>query len=347
MNPVLFNTRNGPVRADSLPYILMHFMPIWAFFIDFHWSLILVALGSYYVRMFFITGFMHRYFSHKSFRVPSRIVQFMMALATATCAQKGVLWWASHHRHHHKYSDTEKDLHSPTQSGFWHSHTMWILTLESNKNYEQSELKDLGAFPELRWIDKWWIVGPILYGIALTAVGGIPWLVWGLFVSQVLLWHGTYTINSLSHVFGKPRFPTTDTSKNNWLLALVTLGEGWHNNHHYYQSSARNGFYWYELDIVYYGLWLMSKVGLIADLKPVPERVLAFGRLCDADLKAARALVKKRVLRMLTVQETRGLIAAAEKAVDRTIFSKLSLEELRNLIRTVGIPAIQTQAVPA
>jgi len=332
LNFTLFRTDRGPVRADSIPYFLVHLSPIAAFFVDFHWSLVALALGSYFLRMFFTTGFLHRYFSHKSFRIPSRFVQFIIAFLSSTAIQKGCLWWASHHRHHHRYSDTEGDLHSPSKTGFWHSHFLWVLTLDANPDYKQRELKDFENFPELKWIDQYYWVAAVVYGAILTAIGGLPWLVWGLFISQVLLWHGTYTINSLSHVFGNARYATTDTSKNNWLLAIVTLGEGWHNNHHYYQSASRCGFYWYEIDITYYILLGMEKLGLIADLRQPSERVLTLGREIDAERNRVREFVRPGILRRLTVAEIRSLAAAIEKLVDRHRLRKFDLSEVRRFI---------------
>ncbi len=251
---------------------------------------VLTAVGLYAVRMFAITGFYHRYFSHRTFKT-SRAFQFVMAVLGASSVQRGPLWWAAHHRNHHRYSDTEKDVHSPVVYGFWWSHTGWF---GSKRNFATppGQVKDLERFAELRWIDRFDILPGVLLAAALFGVGallenvapglgtnGWQMLVWGFFISTTVLYHATYTINSLSHVFGRQRFATGDQSRNNWFLALITFGEGWHNNHHHYPASTRQGFYWWELDLTYLGLRLLAACRLIWDLKPVPAHVLAAGRL--------------------------------------------------------------------
>jgi stearoyl-CoA desaturase (delta-9 desaturase) len=234
--------------------------------------------------MFAITGFYHRYFSHRSFRT-SRAAQFAFALLGASAVQRGPIWWAAHHRHHHAYSDRPEDVHSPVQRGFLWSHMGWFL---SRRHFQPplDRVRDLLRFPELRWLDRFDIVVPIALALALFASGAAlerlapglgtsAWqlLVWGFFVSTVACYHGTYTINSLCHVWGRRRYATRDNSRNNAILALVTLGEGWHNNHHHYPMSVRQGFYWWEVDITYYLLRLLAALGIVWDLKPVPGAV--------------------------------------------------------------------------
>jgi stearoyl-CoA desaturase (delta-9 desaturase) len=258
-------------RLNTLPFWVIHSLCFAAFFVDFSWWYVALALGGYYVRMFFVTGVYHRYFSHKSYST-SRVFQFILAFCAMTSAQKGVLWWAAHHRHHHTHSDQEEDLHSP-KDGFWWSHVGWILS-ENYNDTQEHYIRDLMRYPELLWLNKYHLVPIVAYGVLMFAIAGVPGLVWGLCISTVMLWHGTFTINSLSHVWGSRRYITTDTSRNNFILALVTLGEGWHNNHHRFQSSARNGFFWWEIDITYYVLRLLAAVGLIWNLRPVPEHLL-------------------------------------------------------------------------
>jgi stearoyl-CoA desaturase (delta-9 desaturase) len=201
-------------------------------------------------------------------------------------AQKGPLWWAAHHRHHHKSSDKEDDLHSPVRQGFLHAHMGWIF-VRKNAPTNFRLIPDLAKFPELRFLDRFDFLVPVFLGTAMFGLGsilersypglgtnGAQMLIWGFFVSTVVLSHSTFTINSLSHVFGRQRFETNDTSRNNPFLAFLTMGEGWHNNHHHYATAARQGFYWWEIDLTYYGLWFLSKLGLIWDLKPVPSQVL-------------------------------------------------------------------------
>jgi stearoyl-CoA desaturase (delta-9 desaturase) len=266
--------------VSSLPFALFHLAALSVFFVHFRWSYLITCVLLYEIRMLFVTAGYHRYFSHRSFKT-SRWFQFVLAWMAMSSSQKGVLWWAAHHRHHHRYSDQEDDLHSPTLFGFWWSHVGWILS----DRYNDTNLKyigDFAKFPELRWLNKYYLIPPAVLGIALFGIGGWGLFAWGFCLSTVLLWHGTFTINSLSHIFGKRRFPTTDTSKNNWLLALVTLGEGWHNNHHYFMASARQGFYWWEVDITYYMLRIFSWFGLVRELRRVPDHVLAEGQAFDA-----------------------------------------------------------------
>jgi len=222
--------------------------------------------------MFFVTAGYHRYFSHRSFKT-SRAFQFIMALLAQTCMQRGVLWWASHHRDHHRFSDTPKDLHSPLQRGFWWSHLGWFLS----PIFDETNLRrigDLAKYPELRLLNRFPHIPGIFLAAILLAAGGVHALVWGFFVSTVLLWHGTFTINSLSHLIGQRRYQTTDDSRNHWALALLTMGEGWHNNHHHYQSSTNQGFFWWELDLTHLLLRTLARTGLIWDLRRPPRHIV-------------------------------------------------------------------------
>jgi stearoyl-CoA desaturase (delta-9 desaturase) len=246
-------------------------MALFAFGIEFRWWYPLMSLGLYAVGMFFITAGYHRYFSHRSYKT-SRAFQFLLALGGTLTTQKGVLWWAGHHRLHHKHSDDLEDIHSPVRRGLWWSHVGWILA-RRYKGTPAHLIGDFHRYPELRWLDRYYLVPPVAMAAGFYLVGGFPLLVWGYFVTTAVLWHGTFTINSLSHVFGKTRYVTTDTSKNNWLLALITLGEGWHNNHHYYQSTANQGFFWWEVDVSYYVLKVMSWLGLTWDLRTPPPHI--------------------------------------------------------------------------
>lgn len=226
----------------------------------------------YYSGMFFVTAGYHRYFSHKSFKT-SRWFQFFLAFMAMSSAQKGVLWWAAHHRHHHKYSDTPEDIHSPLQGGFWWSHVGWILSNRFDET--RSELiPDLYKYPELRWLNKYHLVPPVVMATALFLIGGWGMMIWGFFIRTVMLWHGSFTVNSLAHVFGRRRYNTTDTSKNSLILALITMGEGWHNNHHHFKAAARQGFFWWEVDGTYYVLKVLSWFRLVWDLKQVPPHIL-------------------------------------------------------------------------
>ncbi|MEI6545321.1 MAG: acyl-CoA desaturase [Methylococcales bacterium] len=268
-----------------IPFILMHLVCLLVFVVGWSPVALWVALFSYFIRMFAITAFYHRYFSHKAFKT-SRVCQFLFALLGATATQRGPIWWASHHRRHHLYSDKEKDIQSPRHGFIW-SHMGWFLCL---KNFTTQEhcVRDLLKYPELRWLDRFDIVVPIVYAFFMLGLGkwlelyfpelntnASQMLIWGYFVSTIVLIHCTLSINSLAHLLGSKRYQTDDDSRNNAFLALISLGEGWHNNHHHYPVSARQGFFWWEIDISYYLLKLMSWFGLIWDLQAVPTERLS------------------------------------------------------------------------
>lgn len=275
-----------------LPFLALHIACLLAFFSGVSTFAVLFALSFFAIRMFAITGFYHRYFSHKTFKT-SRGWQFVFALLGASAAQRGPLWWAAHHRHHHQHSDREDDLHSPHHGGFWWSHMGWF-TCDAGFRTDERRVKDWLRYPELRFINRFDALIPAACAVAIYFLGealaawapalgtnGLQLLVWGFFISTVLLFHATVSINSLSHVWGSRRFDTPDDSRNNFWLALITFGEGWHNNHHRYPQSARQGFRWYEIDLTYYGLWLLSKAGIIHSLKPLPARVREETRRLD------------------------------------------------------------------
>jgi stearoyl-CoA desaturase (Delta-9 desaturase) len=262
-----------PFRWAQLPMLLVHVVALGAFFVPFSWSLVWLCLGMYWLRVFGITAGYHRYFSHRTYKT-SRAFQFVLAWIGSMAVQKGVLWWSAHHRHHHRYSDQYGDLHSPGLQGFLWAHIGWILATD----YERTEIQrvpDLARYPELVWLNTWHLVPPITMAVALFLIGGVPWLLWGFFLSTVICWHSTFVINSLTHMFGRRRYVTKDDSRNSFLLALLTMGEGWHNNHHYYQSSTRQGFFWWEIDLSYYILRLLALVGLVWDLREPPAHVVA------------------------------------------------------------------------
>jgi stearoyl-CoA desaturase (Delta-9 desaturase) len=260
------------LHLETIPYWGVHILAIVGLVITgFSWLGVAIAFATYWPRMFFVTGAYHRYFSHRSFKT-SRWFQFVLALGATMTAQKGPLWWAAHHRVHHKLSDEPGDLHSVKQSGFWWAHHGWILT-NGLEGTDLARIKDFAKYPELRWLNRWWMLPPVAVGVAAFAIGGFFGLVWAFAVPQVLCWHGTFTINSLSHVWGNRRYATTDDSRNNFFLALITMGEGWHNNHHHYQVSARQGFFWWEIDCTYYVLRALAAVGLVWDLHGVPEHI--------------------------------------------------------------------------
>jgi len=255
-----------------VPFSLIHLSVLSAFWLEVTWVHAAVCAGTVFMMVFGITAGYHRYFSHRSFKT-SRWMQFALAFLAQTSAQKGVLWWAAHHRDHHKHSDTVRDIHSPVQWGFWYSHMGWLFAKSSETKV--SKVRDLAKYPELRWLNRNCLVPPTLIGILYFVIGGAPLLVVGFLLALVITWHNTFLINSLAHVFGKRVYDTPDDSRNNWLLALMTLGEGWHNNHHHYMLSARQGFRWWEIDITYYILKIMSWVGLVWEMREPPPHVVA------------------------------------------------------------------------
>lgn len=293
-----FDSEHGSERVGNgrelnwvrcMPFILVHLACISVIWVGWSPLAVAVCAALYFIRMFAITAFYHRYFSHKSFKT-NRFWQFVFAVLGNSATQRGPLWWAAHHRKHHKHSDEEHDLHSPIKHGFWWSHMGWF-TCDAAFKTDYSMVKEWAKFPELKFLNRYDILVPIILGVSLFATGellaafapsletsGLQLFIWGYCISTVLLAHGTFTINSLCHTWGKRRFNTTDDSRNNIWLALITLGEGWHNNHHRFPVSARQGFYWWELDISYYLLKLMSKLGIIWDLNPVPARILEEGK---------------------------------------------------------------------
>jgi len=267
------------------PLLFLHLMCLGVFWVGWSWTAIGVALLLYCVRMFAITGFYHRYFSHKAFKT-NRFWQFIFGVLGNASVQRGPLWWAAHHRHHHRYTDQEKDVHSPSRHGFWWSHIGW-LTSKANFPTNYKYVAEWAKYPELRWLNRYDTVIPVLLALALFIFGallerfapqlgtsGMQMVVWGFFISTTVLLHATVTINSLDHMYGSRRYDTQDTSRNNVLLALITLGEGWHNNHHHYAVAARQGFFWWELDITFYALVLLARLGIVSDLRPVPGHVI-------------------------------------------------------------------------
>jgi stearoyl-CoA desaturase (delta-9 desaturase) len=267
-----------------VPFALLHVSCLLVFVVGWSWTAVGVALTLYVFRMFAITGFYHRYFSHRSFKT-SRFWQFLFAVAGNASVQRGPLWWAAHHRHHHRFADQQADIHSPSQHGFWWSHVGWITSRE-NFPTRKSYVKDWLKYPELVWINRFDTVIPFVMAATLYVLGdvlaatkphlntgGPQMVVWGFLISTVFLFHGTFTINSLDHMIGTRRYDTPDTSRNNAFLALITLGEGWHNNHHHYAVSARQGFFWWEIDVTYYLLRAMAFLGIVWDLRPVPDHI--------------------------------------------------------------------------
>ncbi len=260
------------IYPATIPFLLVHLACFAAIWTGVPAGAVLLCVALYVVRMIAVTAGFHRYFSHRSFKT-SRAGQFVLAVMTQTAAQRGVLWWAAKHRHHHRFSDTEMDVHSPRHRGFLYSHVGWIFTPRHGET-DYSLVQDLAQYPELQWLDRHQYVVPFALALLIFLLGGWPYLIVGFFWSTVLLYHGSFMINSLAHVYGKQRYVTGDDSRNNWLLAFFTMGEGWHNNHHAYQRSTRQGFRWWEIDVTFYTLKVLSWLGIVWDLGEPPVEVV-------------------------------------------------------------------------
>lgn len=270
-----------------LVFVGIHVMGLFVVQTGMRWEWVILAVASYYLRMFAVTAGYHRYFAHRAFKT-SRVLQFGLAFLAMTSAQKGVLWWAAHHRHHHKHSDREKDAHSPIQTGFWFSHVGWILTKGSQRT-DFDQVKDFARYPEIALLDRYYLIPPTLYAVLMYALWGFPGLIWGFFIPTIVLYHCTFFINSLTHMFGRVRYASNDGSKNSFVLAVLCCGEGWHNNHHYYQSAVNQGWFWWEVDLSYYILTVCSWVGIAWDLRRPPEHIKA--KTIDSDKRCTSKTV--------------------------------------------------------
>ena len=266
-------------------FLLLHLACLLVIWTGVSTVAVVTCLALYVVRMFAITAGFHRLFSHRTYKT-SRIFQFLIAFMGTASYQKGPLWWSSHHRRHHLHADTESDLHSPLTRTWWRSHVGWFLSRGSQAT-DQRIISNLIKYPELHLLDRYYTLPPILLAVTVFLLGsaleryapglgtsGWQMLVWGFFISTVLLYHGTFTVNSLAHIYGSRRFATPDNSRNNLFVALITLGEGWHNNHHCYPSSERQGFYWWEIDFSHYTLRALSWLGIVWDLRSPPSPAL-------------------------------------------------------------------------
>ncbi|MDE0682501.1 MAG: acyl-CoA desaturase [Candidatus Poribacteria bacterium] len=317
------------IHPRVLPFITVHLACLAILWVDVQPIDWIICGALYVIRMFGITAGFHRYFSHRSFKT-SRVFQFFLAFLGQSSAQRGVLWWAATHRYHHKHSDTEQDVHSPVQHGFWYSHVLWIFS-KRGRSVDYSLIKDFQKYPELVWLEKWERLPPFLLGFLVWLIAGWSGLVVGFFVSTVFLFHGTFTINSLSHVIGKQPYATGDSSRNNLFLAIITLGEGWHNNHHHFPSATPQGFRWWQIDVTYYILKVLSLVRIVWDLRLPPAHVVE----------------GKRKLPLIAVEKAAQQLAASFSIehIGETVLKAWrhtpKLEELRNRAR-IGQTEVET-----
>ncbi len=260
------------IYPSTIPFVLVHLACFAAIWTGVTWQAVAIGVTLYWLRIFAIGAGYHRYFSHRAYST-SRTFQFILAVLAQSTTQKSVLWWAAKHRHHHLFSDTGNDIHSPRHKGFFYSHVGWIFDRKHNDT-DLVKIDDFARFPELMWLHRYEQAPAVALACLTFLIGGWPGLVVGFFWSTVAVYHGTFCINSLAHVHGRKRYVTGDDSRNNWLLAFFTMGEGWHNNHHAYQSSARQGFRWWEIDPTFYILKALAWAGIVWDLKSPPEAVL-------------------------------------------------------------------------
>jgi stearoyl-CoA desaturase (delta-9 desaturase) len=256
-------------NVNKVPFVAIHLAVILVFFVPFSWAAVGLCAATYALRVFALTAGYHRYFSHRAYKT-SRVFQFILAALGCSALQRGPLWWAANHRSHHKYSDQEEDPHSPVRHGVWWSHIGWVLSPQEENINPNEEVPDFSKYPELRFLERFhWVPAVSLAGLCYALLGWSG-VVWGFILSTVLVYHATFMVNSVCHVFGSRRFATTDASRNNWFVALLVFGEGWHNNHHHYMSSANQGIKWWEVDVSYYVLKILSVPRIVWDLRGVP-----------------------------------------------------------------------------
>jgi stearoyl-CoA desaturase (Delta-9 desaturase) len=273
--------RASRIVLSLAPLLTVHLALLAIPFIEWSWWYVVWIVVLTRVIGLGVTVGLHRYFSHRSFKTP-RWCQFLLAAAGCSALQKGPLWWAIHHRLHHRHSDDLGDPHSPVMDGFLYGHMGWLFARDL-MHPDEKIVHDLTKYPELVWLDRFWMLPGLLLAAACFALGGWGGLVYGYCLSVVLIFQITFAVNSFGHLFGPQRFDTGEGSRNNMLLGYLAMGDGWHNNHHRAPYSARHGFAWYELDMSFMFIRLMRLVGLAWDVK-VPSRALMAGGVSPSEL---------------------------------------------------------------
>ncbi|XP_038718376.1 palmitoyl-monogalactosyldiacylglycerol delta-7 desaturase, chloroplastic-like [Tripterygium wilfordii] len=245
----------------------VHCLSLFAPF-QFNWSAFWVAFVLYVITgLLGITLSFHRNLTHRSFKLP-KWLEYSFAYCGVQALQGPPIDWVSVHRSHHKFGDSERDPHSPIE-GFWYSHMSWLLyrTSISKTCREHNNVGDLKKQPFYRFMQRTHHLHPIALGVLLYALGGFPFFVWGMAVRIVWVWHITWMVNSVCHIWGKQAWKTGDLSRNNWLVAVLSFGEGWHNNHHAFEYSARHGLEWWQLDLTWIVVRLLQAAGLATEVK--------------------------------------------------------------------------------
>ena len=311
------------IYPSATGFVLVHLACLGALWTGVTVTSLVLCVAFYLLRMFAITAGLHRYFSHRAFKT-GRVFQFLLAFVGQMSAQSGTIWWAAKHREHHTHSDTPQDVHSPGLHGFLFAHVGWIF-FKRHRSADYTSIPDLTRYPELVWLNERRLLPAVVLALVCAAIDGWSGLVVGFFWSTVLTYHGTFAINSLAHCFGNQRYLTGDDSRNNWLLALITLGEGWHNNHHHYQASARQGFRWWEIDPTYYLLKALAWTGLVWDLRSPPAEVL------NGERRLSRPLIEKVAQQLAATFDLEQLSAQAREL--------LSLEPSLDSLRERGAEA--------
>ena len=252
----------------SIALILFHLGAVGALFM-FTWKALAITAVLYWMGIGFGIGMgYHRLHTHRSYRVP-KFIEYFFAVCGALTLEGGPIFWVATHRVHHQNSDHAGDPHSPHDGGFW-AHMGWIIFGDSKHNNTQLMSRyapDLARDRFYLWLNSYHYVPLVALGLILLATGGIRMVLWGVCLRVVVGLHATWLVNSATHMWGSRRFITRDDSRNSWWVALLTFGEGWHNNHHAHPTSARHGLAWYELDITWLQIRFLQLVGLARSVK--------------------------------------------------------------------------------
>jgi stearoyl-CoA desaturase (delta-9 desaturase) len=340
-NNASYDEHDDIMYPSAIPFVLLHLACVAVIWTGITWLAVAICVVLYWLRIFAIGAGYHRYFSHRAYST-SRAFQLVLAMLAQSTVQKSVLWWAAKHRHHHLHSDTEVDVHSPRHRGFFYSHVGWIFARRHDAT-DLVKVADFARYPELMWLHRYELVPAIALGVLCFLIGGWSGLVVGFFWSTVFVYHATFCINSLAHVCGTKRYLTGDDSRNNWLLAIFTMGEGWHNNHHAFQSSVQQGFKWWEIDPTFYILKALSWAGLVWDLKTPPSAVLR------NEHRLGSRIINRAASQLAASFNTDGIAAALGEALDGSSLSALreklaaTQQSAQNVLASLHLPHLPTR----